>query len=87
MYIYSIYIGKLRINGNPNVENGDIELSIKEPNTNSPVAITPGTKDIVLIKPLDREGINGSTSTFVDVVCLRRRSSVPVSVIILLNHL
>ncbi|KAJ6636860.1 Protocadherin Fat 1 [Pseudolycoriella hygida] len=72
-------IGKLRINGNPNKESGDINLSLRE--KGSPVQISPGTKDIVLIMALDKEGIQGPSSVYVNVICDRRHSSDPSFVI------
>lgn len=69
--------GKLRINGNPSKELGDINLSLRE--KGSPVEISPGTKDIVLITALDKEGIEGPSSVYVNVICDRRHSSDPVS--------
>lgn len=41
--------------------------------------ISPGTKDIVLIVALDKEGIEGPSSVYVNVICDRRHSSDPVS--------
>lgn len=70
-------IGKLRINGNPHIEKGDINLTLRE--REAPVKIPPGTKNIVLIAPLDKEGIKGSSSIYVDVICDRRHSTDPVS--------
>lgn len=72
-------IGKLRINGNPHIEKGDINLSLRE--RDAPVKIPPGTKNIVLIAPLDKEGIKGSSSIYVDVICDRRHSTDPVSIL------
>lgn len=71
-------IGKLRINGNPHTEKGDINLSLRE--RDAPVKIPPGTKNIVLIAPLDKEGIKGSSSIYVDVICDRKHSTDPVSI-------
>lgn len=56
---------------------GDINLSLRE--KGSPVQISPGTKDIVLIMALDKEGIEGPSSVYVNVICDRRHSSDPVS--------
>lgn len=71
-------IGKLRINGDPKVDGGNITLSLRERET--PVAIAPGTKDIILITALDKEGVKGPSSVYVNVICDRRHSSDPVSI-------
>ncbi|XP_055696094.1 protocadherin-23 [Lutzomyia longipalpis] len=72
-------IGKLRINGDPSPEHGDIKLSLRE--RDSPVAIAPGSKDIVLVTPLDKEGVRGPSSVYVNVICDRRHSNDPSFVI------
>ncbi len=69
--------GKLRVKGNPKEVVGDINLSLRE--KGSPVKIMPGTKDIVLITALDKEGIEGPSSVYVNVICDRRHSTDPVS--------
>lgn len=70
-------IGKLRINGDPNAETGDINLSLRE--KNAPVEIVAGTKDLALSVELDKEGLRGPSSIYVNVICVRRRSTDPVS--------
>lgn len=70
-------VGRLRINGNPNVTNGDIKLSLRE--RDSPVEIAPGSKDLVLKTALDKEGLHGPASVYVNVICDRGRSTDPVS--------
>lgn len=70
-------IGTLRINGNPDADLGDINLSLRE--KGSAVEIATGTKNLVLITPLDKEGITGPSSVYVNVICDRRHSSDPVS--------
>lgn len=70
-------VGKLRINGNPNADSGDIKLSLRE--RDSPVEIAPGSKDIVLKTALDKEGLHGPASVYVNVICDRRHSTDPVS--------
>ncbi|GAB0090676.1 hypothetical protein DMENIID0001_054270 [Sergentomyia squamirostris] len=72
-------IGKLRINGDPNGDLGDIKLSLRE--RDSPVAIAPGSKDIILVTPLDKEGVRGPSSVYINVICDRRHSNDPVSLI------
>lgn len=70
-------IGKLRINGNPDAEEGDIDLSFRE--KEAPIEIVSGTKDLSLAVELDKEGIGGPSSIYVNVICTRRRSTDPVS--------
>lgn len=70
-------VGKLRINGNPSVDNGDIKLSLRE--RDSPVQIAVGSKDLVLKTALDKEGLHGPASVYVNVICDRRHSTDPVS--------
>ncbi|XP_051862313.1 protocadherin gamma-B1 isoform X4 [Drosophila nasuta] len=72
-------IGKLRINGDPNAETGDINLSLRE--KNAPVEIVAGTKDLALSVELDKEGLRGPSSIYVNVICVRRRSTDPSFVI------
>ncbi|KAH8312521.1 hypothetical protein KR044_011236, partial [Drosophila immigrans] len=72
-------IGKLRINGDPNAETGDINLSLRE--KNAPVEIVAGTKDLALSVELDKEGVRGPSSIYVNVICVRRRSTDPSFVI------
>ncbi|XP_030081624.1 protocadherin gamma-B1 [Drosophila hydei] len=72
-------IGKLRINGDPNADTGDINLSLRE--KNAPVQIVAGTKDLVLSVELDKEGLRGPSSIYVNVICIRRRSTDPSFVI------
>ena len=73
------YSGKLRINGNPNKELGDITLSLRE--RDAAVEISPGSKNLILIRPLDKEGVKGASSVYVNIICHRRHSSDPVSII------
>lgn len=70
-------IGKLRINGDPDMDNGDINLALRE--KDAPVEIVPGTKDLALAVELDKEGKNGPSSIYVNVICIRRHSTDPVS--------
>ncbi|XP_046805578.1 protocadherin Fat 1 [Lucilia cuprina] len=72
-------IGKLRINGDPDMENGDINLALRE--KDAPVEIVPGTKDLALAVELDKEGRNGPSSIYVNVICIRRHSTDPSFVI------
>lgn len=70
-------IGKLRINGDPDLENGNINLSLRE--RISPVEIIPGTKTLALTTGIDKEGVSGPSSIYVNVICIRRHSTDPVS--------
>lgn len=70
-------VGNLRINGNPSADNGDIKLSLRE--RDSPVEIAVGSKDLVLKTALDKEGLHGPASVYVNVICDRRHSTDPVS--------
>ncbi|XP_053964268.1 protocadherin beta-11 isoform X2 [Anastrepha ludens] len=72
-------IGKLRINGNPDIDEGDIDLSLREKDT--PIQIVTGTKDLSLAVELDKEGVRGPSSVYVNVICTRRRSTDPSFVI------
>lgn len=56
---------------------GDINLSLRE--RGSAVQITAGTKEMVLVTALDKEGVKGPASVYVNVICDRRHSSDPVS--------
>lgn len=77
-------VGKLRINGNPSVDNGDIKLSLRE--RDSPVQIAVGSKDLVLKTALDKEGLHGPASVYVNVICDRRHSTDPVSTYLQSNN-
>lgn len=77
------HTGKLRINGNPDKDTGDITLSLRE--RGAPVEIKPGTKDLVLAIALDKEGVDGPSSVYVNVICDRRHSTDPVSLSVYLS--
>ncbi|XP_055906826.1 protocadherin alpha-8 isoform X1 [Eupeodes corollae] len=72
-------IGKLRINGNPDEDLGDINLTLRE--RDAPVEIVPGSKNVVLAVELDKEGVKGPSSIYVNVICVRRHSTDPSFVI------
>lgn len=73
-----IATGTLTINGNPRLDNnGNISLSIRE--RDAPVSIAPGTKNLILNVALDREGKAGPSSVYVNVICVRRHTTDPVS--------
>jgi hypothetical protein len=71
-------IGQLRVNGDPS-PSGSVILSLRERDRNSPVQIEQGTKDLVLIAPLDKEGVRGPSSVYINVICDRKHSLDPVS--------
>lgn len=71
-------IGTLRINGNPADDLGDINLRLRE--RDAVVEIAAGSKDLVLKTALDKEGVVGPSSVYVNVICDRRHSTDPVSV-------
>ncbi|KAH8232392.1 hypothetical protein KR032_005355, partial [Drosophila birchii] len=72
-------IGKLRINGDPTADTGDINLSLRE--KNAPVEIVAGTKELALSVELDKEGLRGPSSIYVNVICIRRHSTDPSFVV------
>lgn len=78
-------IGKLKINGNPSPLNGNIKLTLRERDRDAPVQIEPGTKDIILTSPLDKEGQRGPSSVYVNVVCDRLHSENIPSFVIPVN--
>lgn len=78
-----LFAGTLTINGNPRLDNsGNISLSIRE--RDAPVSIAPGTKNLVLNVALDREGKTGPSSVYVNVICVRRHTTDPVSCMLFL---
>lgn len=67
-------VGSLRVLGDP---GKDIVLTLRE--KDSPVYIAPGTKDLIVAKPLDKEGLIGPSAVFVNVICERKFSDEAVS--------
>ncbi|KAI5692107.1 hypothetical protein M8J75_012189, partial [Diaphorina citri] len=65
---------KLHILGDPG-EHGNIELRLKE--HDSPIVILSGTKELSLIRRLDKEGIDGPSSVYINVLCEKKRNSDP----------
>ncbi|XP_018353718.1 PREDICTED: protocadherin Fat 4-like [Trachymyrmex septentrionalis] len=59
-------VGILGVLGDPGSQ-GDIELSLQE--HDSPVAFSPYSKNLTLIRPLDKEGIEGPASVYINVIC------------------
>lgn len=74
-----VYIlGQLRIHGDPRSGIGNIALRLKE--TDSPVDIPPGTRNLTLRRRLDKEGREGPSSVYVNVICDRLHTSDPVRI-------
>lgn len=71
-------IGQIRVHGDPR-PGGTIALHLKE--TDSPVAIHPGTKNITLRRQLDKEGIDGPSSVYINLICERLHTVDPGFVI------
>ncbi|UYV70605.1 hypothetical protein LAZ67_8000007 [Cordylochernes scorpioides] len=67
-------VGALQINGDPG-EGGDILLSVRGPEP--PVVTRPGTRQLVLQAPLDKEGERGLQAVAIEVVCTRRQTDDP----------
>lgn len=69
-------VGVLGVFGDPGA-NGDIELRLQE--HDSPVTISPHSRNLTLSRPLDKEGLDGPASVFVNVICERKHTLDPVS--------
>nr|XP_045622180.1 protocadherin-16-like [Procambarus clarkii] len=67
-------IGTLRLEGNA-AADGDIYLRLKE--KDSPVHISPNSKNLTLTKKLDKEGKEGPAHVLVTVICDRRGTTDP----------
>lgn len=68
-------VGILGVLGDPSSQ-GDIELSLQE--HDSPVTFSPYSKNLTLIRPLDKEGIEGPASVYINVICERKHTLDPV---------
>ncbi|XP_053695727.1 cadherin-99C-like isoform X2 [Sabethes cyaneus] len=66
------FLGTLSINGDPKT---DITLSLRE--KNSPVMISSNSKNLILNQRLDKEGLEGPSSVYVNVICDRKNSNDP----------
>ncbi|XP_020288137.1 protocadherin gamma-A1 isoform X2 [Pseudomyrmex gracilis] len=75
-------VGVLGVVGDPSSQ-GDIVLSLQE--LDSPVAFLPYTKNLTLVRPLDKEGIDGPASVYVNVICDRRQHTLDPGFIIPVN--
>ncbi|XP_034941615.1 protocadherin-8 isoform X2 [Chelonus insularis] len=71
-------IGVLGVIGDPSID-GDIELRLQE--RDSPVTILPHSRNLTLVKVLDKEGIDGPASVYINVICERRHTLDPGFVI------
>ncbi|XP_055550526.1 protocadherin Fat 1 isoform X2 [Wyeomyia smithii] len=65
-------LGTLSVNGDP---AADITLSLRE--KDSPVTISNNSKNIILNQRLDKEGLEGPSSVYVNVICHRKNSNDP----------
>ncbi|XP_053972706.1 protocadherin-like wing polarity protein stan [Hylaeus volcanicus] len=70
--------GVLGVLGDPGPQ-GDIELRLQE--IDSPVTFAAYTKNLSLIRPLDKEGVDGPASVYVNVICERKHTLDPGFVI------
>lgn len=61
-------IGQVRVHGDPR-PGGSIALHLQE--SDSPVTILSGTKNLTLRRKLDKEGVDGPSSVFVNLICER----------------
>lgn len=71
-------IGQVRVHGDPR-PGGTIALHLQE--SDSPVAIQPGSRNLTLRRRLDKEGIDGPSSVFVNLICERLHTLDPGFVI------
>lgn len=70
-------VGVLGVLGDPG-PHGDIKLRLQE--LDSPVEFSPYSKNLTLTRPLDKEGVDGPASVYVNVICERKRTLDPVSI-------
>lgn len=71
-------MGQVRVHGDPR-PGGSIALHLRE--VDSPVVISPGSRNLTLRRPLDKEGIDGPASVFVNLICERLHTLDPGFVI------
>ncbi|CAB3227591.1 unnamed protein product [Arctia plantaginis] len=72
-------IGTLSVNGDPSEDQGDITLRLQE--KGAAIGISPGTKNLTLLRALDREEKKGPSNVYVNVRCDRRRTTDPSFII------
>ncbi|XP_034231706.1 protocadherin-like wing polarity protein stan [Thrips palmi] len=68
-------IGVLSVLGDPSEPQGDISLRLQE--TDSPVRVSPGSKNLTLMRRLDKEGVEGPSSVYISIICDRKRTADP----------
>ncbi|KAB0797967.1 hypothetical protein PPYR_08960 [Photinus pyralis] len=71
-------IGQVRIHGDPR-PGGTIALRLREPD--SPIAIISSSRNLTLRRALDKEGISGPSSVFINLICERLHTVDPGFVI------
>ncbi|XP_066596729.1 protocadherin beta-10 isoform X2 [Prorops nasuta] len=71
-------IGVVGVLGDPGPQ-GDIELTLQE--RDSPVTFSPFSKNLTLTRTLDKEGVDGPASVYINVICERKRTIDPGFVI------
>ncbi|XP_076288618.1 protocadherin Fat 4-like Cad96Ca isoform X2 [Lasioglossum baleicum] len=71
-------VGVLGVLGDPSPQ-GDVELRLQE--VDSPVAFAAYSKNLSLVRPLDKEGVDGPASVYVNVICERKHTLDPGFVI------
>ncbi|XP_008203226.1 protocadherin Fat 4 isoform X2 [Nasonia vitripennis] len=71
-------IGLLGVLGDPGPQ-GDIELRLQE--HDSPVTFSPHSRNLTLTRPLDKEGVEGPASVYINVICERKHTLDPGFVI------
>ncbi|XP_061708283.1 protocadherin beta-16 isoform X1 [Cydia pomonella] len=72
-------IGTLSVNGDPSEDDGNISLKLQE--KDAALGIAPGTKNLTLLRFLDREERLGPSNIYVNVRCDRRRTTDPSFII------
>lgn len=72
----------MSVNGDPSEEQGDITLRLQE--KGAAVGIAPGTKNLTLLRALDREEQRGPSNVYVNVRCDRRRTTDPVRILVII---
>ncbi|XP_014245575.1 protocadherin Fat 4 [Cimex lectularius] len=70
-------IGTLKVHGEVG-PRGNIELRLEE--LDSPVLIEPGTKNLTLVKKLDKEGEVGISSVYIHILCTPKGSTDPIKI-------
>ncbi|XP_015587914.1 protocadherin Fat 4 [Cephus cinctus] len=71
-------VGILGVLGDPGPQ-GDIDLRLQE--RDSPVTFSQNSRNLTLTRPLDKEGVDGPASVYVNVICERKRTLDPGFVI------